>query len=45
MLSVREQFLNFNIELTEQLLGVKFTGSTLKEKEAFFAKYSEQRVS
>lgn len=39
----REQYLNYNIKLTEQLFGVKFTGNTLQEKEDFYARYSEQR--
>lgn len=39
----REKYLDFNIKVTQQLLNVQFTGSTLEEKEAFYAQYSEQR--
>lgn len=39
----REQYLNFNIKLTEQLFNVKFEGTTLEEKEVFYAQYKEQR--
>ncbi|MEK3728632.1 hypothetical protein [Lysinibacillus sp. FSL W8-0953] len=40
---VREQYLNFNIKLTEQLFNVKFEGSSLEDKEAFVEQYKEQR--
>lgn len=39
----REQYLNFNIKLTEQLFNVKFEGTTLEEKEVFYAQYKEKR--
>ena len=42
---IRNQFLDFNIKLIQQLLNVTFEGSTLEEKEAFYAQYEEQRSS
>lgn len=39
----REKYLDFNIKLTEQLFNVNFEGTTLEEKEAFYAQYKEQR--
>lgn len=43
MNNTREQYLDFNIKLTEQLFGVKFIGSTLEDKEEFVMTYKEQR--
>lgn len=39
----REQYLNFNIKLTEQLFNIKFEGTSVAEKEAFVKLYKKQR--
>ncbi|ACA42238.1 hypothetical protein [Lysinibacillus sphaericus] len=37
----REQFLNYQINLANKMLGVTFNGTTLQEKECFFQQYNE----
>lgn len=39
----REQYLNFNIKLTEQLFNIKFEGTSLEDKEAFVEQYRGRR--
>ncbi|MBD7984432.1 hypothetical protein H9649_07565 [Sporosarcina sp. Sa2YVA2] len=44
-LAPQERLLNHNISLTGQLLGIKFEGYTIGEKEAFCELYRERRES
>ncbi|MBX8946051.1 hypothetical protein [Lysinibacillus sp. K60] len=39
----REQYLNFNIQLTEQLFNLKFEGTSLEDKEVFVERYRGRR--
>lgn len=43
ILSPREQCLNFNMNLIEQLFGIKFKGTAIEEKEQFSALHDEAR--
>lgn len=43
MNNTREQYLDYNIKLTEQLFGVKFMGLSLSDKEDFVERYKKQR--
>lgn len=43
MEGTREVALDFNVGLTENLLGGKFTGETEQEKVEFAGRYEEQR--
>lgn len=41
-ISTKEMFLNNRVEMIEKILGIKFTGATIQDKEDFFKQYEQQ---